>query len=213
MKKGLLALASVLTLFLTGCATNVSTFTIDTSNLKSENQSETKTVYVRNIIDAREFDTNTKDPSIPSVEYANSSEKDHAIGRKRNTWGKALGSLVLTPEQTVSGLTREVVEYGLQENGWKVVRNQEDVTSKTLVVDVTITKWWAWMNPGFWQITLSSNMAATVQPTTNKAKKVEIASLYKEGFQTGLDDNWLRVLQGAFDSLVRDSKEKMATIK
>lgn len=121
--------------------------------------------------------------------------------------------MVLTPEQTVRGLTREALETALLENGWNVIHDEKNVTPNTVIVDVTITKWWAWMNPGFWQLTLSSNMAATVQSTRKGDQPINVASHYEEGFQMATETNWLSVLQHAFDRFVMDSKAQMSKLK
>lgn len=215
MKKFILPLAVCAAFALTGCATNVSEFKIDDQALTTTQteQIQNQSIFIRNIVDARTFDPATRDPSVPSVICASETEKDHAIGRKRNGYGKALGSLVLTPEQTVRGLTREALENALLENGWNVIHDEKNVTPNTVIVDVTITKWWAWMNPGFWQLTLSSNMAATVQSTRKGDQPINVASHYEEGFQMATETNWLTVLQHAFDRFVMDSKAQMSKLK
>ena len=135
---------------LSGCATSMTEMTVDTSDITLQSPvSATKSVFIRDIQDDRVFDPETDDPSVPSLRPANEYDKDHAIGRKRNTYGKALGSLHLKLEQSVKQLTRDAVAQAYIDNGYAVVTEKKDVKPETLVVDVKIKKFWAWMDPVF----------------------------------------------------------------
>lgn len=198
------------TLLLSGCATNTSTFTIDTSSLSTANKPDAaRTVYVKTVVDERYFDPKTKDPSVPSIDGETDSAKDQAIGRKRNTYGKALGKLVLADTQSVRSLTRAAIESALIDNGWKVIKSKKEVTDKTKIIDVKIQKFWSWMNPGFWQITLSANISAKLPKSPYDNKEVTIEGSYSEGFQVGTETNWNTVLQNAYKAFVRDAKAKL----
>ena len=214
MKKFLLTIICFSSLLLTGCATSTSEISINTEQLTLQNNTQsTKTVFVRNIIDERKFDPDTNDPSVPSVDYETEDEKDHAIGRKRNAYGMALGSIVLTEEQSVRSLTRDAIVQALIDNGYNVIKNEKDITSKTLIVDISIKKFWAWMKPGFWSITLSNDIVADINVVnTSKEKQCNIKGEYKEGFQTGTAGNYTKVIQKSFNRFYLDAKDQFSKI-
>lgn len=63
------------------------------------------------------------------------------------------------------------------------------------------------MTPGFWQIHLSSNIEADVSGFNKEA--VKIKGRYTEGFQTGVESNWLTVLNQAIKNFYEDAKAKL----
>lgn len=200
--------SSVLAIIMAGCATNTSEITVNTSNFTITEKPQTiKTVFIKNIVDERVFKLDSDDPSVPSVQTSTDEERDHVIGRKRNAYGMAMGKIVLTPEQTVRGLTRQAITQALVENGYKVISEEKNITKDTVIMDVTINKFWAWMNPGFFYLTLSSNIEANVnvQKSMDSSHNVEIKGSHKEGFQMATDDNWLIAIQTSFENFYKNA--------
>ena len=65
-----------------------------------------KEIFIESVTDERIFQENPKSQDIPSLGLggsANATEiiRKRAIGRKRNTYGKALGDILLEEGQTV----------------------------------------------------------------------------------------------------------------
>lgn len=205
VKKGLFLLASVA--ILSGCATSMTEMTVDTSDITLQSPvNATKSVFIRDIQDDRVFDPETDDPSVPSLRPANEYDKDHAIGRKRNTYGKALGSLHLKPEQSVKQLTRDAVAQAYIDNGYAVVTEKNDVKPETLVVDVKIKKFWAWMDPGFWAIKLNHKIEADIQDSNGV---ITPSVYYGEHFQYATEGNWFDVINKAYKKFIQETKRQI----
>ncbi len=109
-------------------------------------------VYVGQITDSRVFALKPPDPSIPSLkdgQIDNVELKARAIARKRNSFGKAMGDILLPEERTVVDVVRENITLALQNSGYEVVQTpQEDA----ITLDADIKKFWAWFTPGFWAL-------------------------------------------------------------
>ena len=87
------------------CATNRGYLNVpvDTGSLSAPNG---KQVYIRSITDNRQFQDKPLSADIPSLGFgglnnATPEIKSRAIARKRNSYGKALGDILLEEGQTV----------------------------------------------------------------------------------------------------------------
>lgn len=191
---------------LAGCATSISEIAVDDSVAAYEHPAEySKTVHIRSVADDRVFNPETPDASVPSTEPVNDTERDRSIGRKRNTFGKALGSINLPSQQGVKSLVRKAVEKAYVDNGYKVV--EESVTGDTQVVDVSVKKFWAWMQPGFWALKLNADMAAEI----NMGKETLSPEVrYGEYFQTGMESNYKQVLDRAYSQFIEQISKKIS---
>lgn len=70
-----MVLVTMSCLLVTGCAVSVTEVRVDTSALSlKENKAATKSVYVRRVTDDREFNSRTRDPSVPSTEFSTPEE-------------------------------------------------------------------------------------------------------------------------------------------
>jgi hypothetical protein len=153
----------VLCLLLGGCATTRSELRVaaptDTGGETVAN-AELPTLFLREVVDQRVFEEAPKDPSIPSLGFggamsATAEVKARAIGRKRDTWGKAMGDILLEEGQTVEHLVRDTVAAGLRQAGYTL---SETADNGAISVDVAILKFWSWFQPGFWALTLHANI-------------------------------------------------------
>ena len=200
----IIRILSFITLFtlLTGCAVGTSELQLVEPELSLKDVSATKSVFVNLPTDNRVFNPQTKDPSVPSTEPSNK-----AVGRKRNTWGAALGDFALAGDQTVNSLVKVALEKAFESNGFKVINNKADIAKSTLVVDSQITKFWTWSNPGFSHITLSANIETDVEikDSRKSEEKIKIEGRYSEGFQLGLTSNFQKVLQKAYDYFISNA--------
>jgi uncharacterized lipoprotein YajG len=202
------------TLLLSGCATNTSTLTVDTSQLSTANKPEaTETVFVQTVVDDRIFEPKTRDASIPSVNVKTEEQKDHAIGRKRNAFGKALGRIVLTEDQTVRTLVKAAVESALIDNGWKVVQSDKDVTAKTKVIDVRIVRFWSWVTPGFDFVSLWTKIEAKIPKAPATNEEVQIRGFHSLRFPFISDNEWNTSLQEAYKAFIDNAKRKLGKPK
>lgn len=163
---------------LAGCATSRSEISIDSPVAMPSGAavSSGRTVVIRSVKDERAFELAPDEPSTPSLGFGGSDQasaeiKSRAIGRKRNSFGKALGDILLQPGQTVEGLIRENLSAALAQAGYQV-KSADAAGPSPMIMDVRIKKFWAWTQPGFWAITLAANietdldLSGTTSPAT-----------------------------------------------
>lgn len=200
-------------LLLGGCATSRSVLDIPPPAPKAAPQSGGKEVLVTSVSDRRVFETNPPSPSVPSLdpsEEQNAAIKARAVGRKRNTFGKALGDLLLKEGMTVETLTAAAIRQAFVEKGYRLIDRKEQATSNTVFVDAAVDRFWAWMNPGFASITLSAEISTSLSVRsagTNKATAVSVKA--SDGFQTGMEGNWIEVINKALRAYVDELKARL----
>lgn len=204
-----LILLAVPAIILTGCASSTGTIPIDTSALtRTSDPAASETVFVRKVADKRVFEDYPKQANIPSTIPKNADVQDHAIGRKRNTWGKAMGHLVLPGHQTVTGLTRGAVEQAFIDNGYRVVTENE-VTPETKIVDVSINRFWSWFNPGFWSIKVNGDMAAVLSVQDEQKTQLVVEGTQSNSGQVANGRAWTKVVNEAFAKFCEDARAKI----
>ncbi|MBL8483218.1 MAG: hypothetical protein JNJ60_13545 [Rhodocyclaceae bacterium] len=152
-----------------GCATNRSEVTIASPHVAAPSAPMLtgRSVYIRDVTDERVFEEAPKDPGTPSLGFEGSAKasdelKSRAIGRKRNTFGKALGDVVLAPGQSVNGLIRENVAAAMVAAGYQLA-DKPDATPAPLILDVHIKRFWSWFNPGAFTITLNAQVETSLE--------------------------------------------------
>ena len=157
---------ALLTCVLAGCATSRSVIDIPTPSVSNATQQSIgKEVYINPPRDGRVFEVAPASPNIPSLYSSeNSSDKirARAIARKRNSFGKALGDILLPEGKTVESLAAASIRQAFQEKGYRVLDDKSKVSEGTYIVDTELTKFWSWMNPGFWAITLSAEISTAL---------------------------------------------------
>lgn len=139
----------------TGCAT--SRGIVDVRVPETANPDTATLVKITEVRDLRVFQIKPPRPSIPSLkndEIGDKSITRRAIARKRNSYGMGLGDILLPPEKSVDQLARSALENALRESGYAVVSEGEPGYESARALSADIEKFWSWMNPGFWTITL-----------------------------------------------------------
>lgn len=164
MKRAFLALLVVATAMLQGCATSRSVVDIQAPIATSTQVSHSArpSLYIRQISDERQFQDAPRSADIPSLGFEGASAataeiKSRAIGRKRNGYGKALGDVLLPEGAAVTDLVRSSASEGFERAGWRVVNNP-GVSQNVTTVDIEITRFWTWFQPGFWAIALNTDI-------------------------------------------------------
>lgn len=213
MNKQLRILASLLAISLLGaCATSRSVLDVQAPTGQPENANG-KQVFINTAVDKRIFQVNPSTPDAPSLdpsENQNDSIKNRAIGRKRNGFGKALGDIVLKDGQSVESLTASSIRQAFVEKGYTIITNKNQIGKDTFVVDANIEKFWAWMNPGFASITLSTEISTELDiksPLDNSKEKIYVKAA--DSFQLGTESNWIEVINQALRLYVDDLKSKL----
>lgn len=200
-------------LMLGGCATSRSVLDVPPIQAGASSAANGKEVFINSARDKRMFLENPSEPNIPSLDPSEAQDaniKLRSVARKRNTFGKALGDIVLKEGQTVESLTSAAIRQAFIEKGYRVVDSKDKVTPNTQIVDANISKFWSWMNPGFASITLSTEISTDLtikapDGLSNQTISVKAA----DNFQTGMDGNWLEVINKAIRAYVDELKAKL----
>lgn len=205
---------------LTGCATSRSIIDIP-SRVPQEAQVaatvDGKVVYIATVIDSRTFQERPPSPNIPSLDPSEASShaiRSRAIGRKRNTYGKALGDILLKEGTTVESLTSSAIRRAFSENGYMVLDNSSQVTPNVFVVNANIDQFWTWMNPGFWAITLSAEISTNLHIKQGAHEQhLIVQSKSSDRFQTGAEGNYIQVIADALKLFTEELKRKLKSLE
>lgn len=186
-----------------GCATSRSEIKLSSpAMLSNTNVSSGRTAVIRSIKDERVFEQAPKDPSTPSLGFGGADQsstelKARAIGRKRNTYGKALGDVLLQSGQTVEGVVRENLAAALTQAGYQV-KSEDAAGALPLVIDVRIKQFWAWFQPGFWAITLNTNIVTDLD-LSGAATPTTINVHAEDSRQAATESAWMEIVGKALD--------------
>lgn len=155
-------------------------------------------VVIKSVTDERVFEQAPSDPSTPSLGFGGSDSataqvKSQAIGRKRNSFGKALGDVLLQQGQTVTGVVRENLIAALLQSGYRVVP-QVNAGADAVVLDVHVKQFWSWFQPGFWAITLHSDIATDLQ-VEGKDTPIKIQVHAEDKRQAATEKAWMEIMQ------------------
>ncbi|MEQ8528685.1 hypothetical protein [Thalassospira sp.] len=177
---------------LSACAVSRSVVHIEQSET-IENPAEGPEVRIVEVNDNRQFEIDPRSPDIPSLandEIDDASVTERAYGRKRNTYGMALGD-VLTPEgKTVSDAIAKTVENGFQAAGYRVLTPEDNNYANAKDVNVDVTEFWSWLEPG-WEITVHNRSDITL--TADRAlftDPIRIKAESSQPMQMVLDSDW-----------------------
>lgn len=197
--------AFFLSLALAGCATSRSEVKLSSPVLTSAGGAATasQVIVIRSVRDERVFEQAPRDPSMPSLgsggaAQASADIKSRAIGRKRNGFGKALGDVLLENGQTVEGVIRENLTAALQQAGYQV-KSANSAGVSPVVIDVDIKQFWAWFRPGFWQITLSANIATDLH-ISGGASPTVVSVHAEDKRQIATNGAWIHIVDKALEA-------------
>lgn len=193
-----------------GCALSRSEVKLSAPAMDAGAPASGPVVVIRSVKDERTFEQAPRDPSTPSLggegaSGASADLKSRAIGRKRNTYGQALGDVVLEPGRTVEGVVRENLAAGLRKAGY-AVRDAGSAGSSPIFLDVRIRRFWAWLTPGFWAITLRSNVETTITISGGNSA-VDVSVTAEQSGMAATDTSWIEVV----DNALRLYREQVAT--
>ena len=217
-ERSLAALLLIATIGLGGCATSRSELRLPSPSSPQATTQNTNapTALIRTVKDERTFEQAPKQPSTPSLGFegaaqATAEAKLRAIGRKRNTYGMALGDVFLQEGQTVESVIRENLASALRDAGYNV-RNDGTGDPAYLVIDVHIKKFWAWMNPGFWAITVNTDIATDLTLSTT-SNSIPIVVHVQDARQFVTDSAWLETVDMALKEYRKDATPKLSNPK
>jgi len=202
MKARILTVSLFLSLvFLTGCSVGRGIVDIKKPKPQGVAQSNLKEVYIASVVDKRIFEIAPKSAASPSLDHSqkgNEQIKPRAIGRKSNSLGTDLGDIVLPESKTVSIVIENALKQAFIENGYTVIESKDDVTTDTYIADVTIHKFWSWMQPGTWEISINTEIETKINLKKSLDNKSEVIYvIHSEHFQTSITENWVEVINNA----------------
>lgn len=157
-------------------------------------------VVIRSVTDDRVFEEAPADPSTPSLGFggadaATATLKSRAIGRKRNTFGKALGDVLLEDGKTVEDVVRDNLAAALHEAGYRV-QEQADAGAAATVLDVRIKQFWAWFQPGFWAIELHTKIATDIN-LSGAATPISVSIHAEDSRQMATENALIEIVEQA----------------
>lgn len=181
---------------LSGCATTRSEVTLGAGPAPANTaEASRKPVAIGDVVDARRFEASPREPSTPSLggEGNDAAARARAIARKRNTYGMALGDVLLEPGQTVAGVVRRQFAGALAEAGYRVV---DAGTPDAPVIDVRIDQFWSWLTPGFFAVTVSTIIATDLTPR-GRGAAVTVKVTNSESSLAVTDATWVEAIDKA----------------
>lgn len=193
---------------ITGCATSRGVLDIQVLDIPNPNSSES--VKIVEVSDNRVFEIKPKQPSIPSLkndEIYDPSITKRAVARKRSGFGAALGDILLPEGRTVEQVTEAALVKALRESGYRVVSKGESGYETALPLRAEIEQFWAWFNPGFWQIKLTYNAKILLKgdwPIKGENRIVEGNAIFTGSVASGAE--WREVITKGVNDLIENVK-------
>lgn len=156
-------------------------------------------IYIASINDSRVFKHKPRKPETPSIsgklDKKTPEELSTFIGRQRNGYGGAVGSVALKEGSTVQQEARKVLTAGLEARGYQV----SDSADNARAINIDIQKFWAWMVPGF----ISIGFESEVELGLESGGKTALA--YGKGNNEGQvasNANWALTYKRAYQNLL-----------
>lgn len=198
-----------------GCATSRSEVKVSAPEATATPAvTKPRAVVIRSVRDERLFMEKPGDPSTPSLGLegggaAPDAVKARAIARKRNGFGQALGDVLLQDGQSVTGLVREHLGAAFRQAGYRVAPDAASAGADPLLVDVRIRKFWSWLQPGFWAITVHANIETELQ-VAGSAATTTIGVQVGDARQLVTDGVWVEVIDKALAAYRVEAAGKLA---
>jgi hypothetical protein len=162
----------LLVLMLTGlsaCAVDRSTVSVEApENISNPVNGVEVTISV---MDDRVFEFQPATPDIPSLsedEIVNEDIKARAIARKRNTYGKALGDVILPEGQTVAGIMEKALENAFRSAGYRVMEPGDPAYDTAIPVEAKVIQFWSWIDWGFWELAVHNRAEVLIKAPSGK---------------------------------------------
>ena len=117
---------------------------------------------------------------------------------------------MLKEDTTVETITSASIAQAFKDKGYRVITNKGEATSETYIVNANIEKFWSWMNPAFWALTLSTEIATDLTIKSSggsETKKISVTA--SDNFQAATEGNWTEVIDKALRLYVEELKSKI----
>lgn len=193
--------------FATGCATSRGSVTLQVPDAPAATPTG-KLAVIERVDDKRVFETDPRSPSTPSLKKGDAysldaTQRKQAIARKRNTYGMALGDILLEGDQTVETLTVDLLTEGLEARGYRVVDGAE-AGADALRLQVDIDKFWAWFTPGFWTVAMEGQIHTAIHARdAGGEKRVDVQGYGINRGGNARESNWLIAYERTFEDYAK----------
>ncbi|MPY69220.1 MAG: flagellar biosynthesis protein [Alphaproteobacteria bacterium] len=211
------AVLAVAGALVTGCALDRSVIDVSNGSIPP-NPAGPAAVAVKivEVKDQRPFHIDPPRPDMPSLmndeEIKNKAITGRAIGRKRNTYGAALGDVLLPEGRNVTQLTTEALTSALRQAGYRVLASGEPGYADAVPLTATVHQFWAYFSPGFWQITLRYDAKVTLVGDWPLAgDRREITTTVQQQGMAATEDAWASVVNTGLAQFVSDVKGALRT--
>ncbi len=180
------------------CVTGTREINLETPNSTSS-VSKDGLIYIASIEDKREFEQKPRKPEIPSVkgklESKTATELSTYIGRQRNGYGGAMGSVSLNEGSTVQSEVKKLISNELVARGYTISDTPENAKS----LDIDIEKFWAWMVPGFISIGFESELLLKLE---SQGSSSSVHGKGNNEGQVASNANWALTYKRAYADLL-----------
>ena len=118
--------------------------------------------------------------------------------------------VVLIHGYPLDGSSWEKQTAALLEAGYRVVSAGDPEHAAALPVSAQIDKLWAWMQPGFWAVKVSSqhNIKLTSPTLTPQGSEVLTGST-EQSMQVVVSDDWAKAIQRTLDEFALNLKTRL----
>jgi hypothetical protein len=165
------------------------------------------------VTDKRVFEAAPRTPPVPSLkgkEIADKTITSRAIARKRNSFGKALGDILLPEGRTVEDLVREALTISFRDAGYCVLDGTTP-SGDVVPIEADIEQFWAWFTPGFWAVSLEFeskvNIKGNVSPFNDGETVHGNVKLHSQAANTKA---WLNTINKGIEAFVTEVKQRLA---
>lgn len=160
-------------------------------------------ISLAGIEDRRTFENKPSDPSTPSIDgdvaTLTPEMQSQMIGRQRGGYGNALGDVALPEGTTIEEKVEEMAANALAQLGYDLVND----ASEERMIAINVTRFWAWLTPGFVAIKVDSVIEAEVTLTSPSGSRTfTVDATAREEAAAATDAVWQRSYEALFTTFI-----------
>ncbi len=180
-----------------GCAASRSVVVPD-GGATVDNPTQGIAIRIDRVDDARRFEPSPKTPDIPSLpgdDVRNAALTSRAIARKRNSFGLALGDVLLPEGQSVSQLVDGAICTGFRRAGYRVLKPGAPGYEQATPVTAQINEFWSWFQPGFSSVTIWNREDITLAgPLPALGRGITVKGEVSEQMMAVFENDWRKII-------------------
>jgi hypothetical protein len=156
--------------------------------------------------DERAFQAKPPQANIPSLDADDISDpalKARAIGRKRGTFGKARGDILLPTDSSVTHVVAACLRTALARAGGVLVDDKDPRFASARPLEMRVQRFWSWLRPGAWQVQVEFDAELTVRGPLAGFEAGRVVTAHAELRKGAMTDaRWLSSVNDGLDQLV-----------